>query len=354
MNKKNERLDKGVSVNGEIKYGQDSAINWSHRKEILTTDNDSIIARFFGDVYETDGSFIIPGTETTSGSAEVWTPGNGKARLIMGKTKKLLIIYAAKHASAFLNDLLYKKIYTNTKLSEGMTDVVFKPFSSKIELTDLSNGDELRIENSEEFIKITKDKSKLDLIVVVRNPIYKLISGLLQDLQNQVNSNYLLSGLVKNEFDIEFNNHTDIGELPPDVVSELLYKYIMELFIQTGSLKSTHTTLLNEVIYNLLEEYPNIPKNKLKIIDIDDINSNLGDTISMYHDEINSKWQKNLFKSHRPKWVPLLTSLEKVLKQKNKWDTFLQMLKTYCYQDYFYYLKLKEKYKESFFTTNNE
>jgi len=341
MNNEKKRLDAGVNVDGELKYGHDNSINWSHRKDILTADSDSTIKRFFGDAYEEAG-------------ANYWTPGNSTARLMIAKTKKLLFIYAAKHASAFLNDLLFKKIYTKAPLSEGMADLIFEPFSSKISLSDDFGGGELGIENAKEFLNLTKDKSKLDLIITVRNPIYKLISGLLQDLQNQVNSNYVLSGLVKSQYGIEFNNQTDIGELPADIISELLYKYVMELFTQTGSLKSTHSTLLNEVTYNLLEEYPNLPKNKLKIIDIDDIHSNLGDTISMYHDEISSKWKKNLFKSHRPKWIPLLKSLEKVVKEKYDWNSFLKILKTYCYQDYFYYLKLKEKYKECFFTTNNE
>lgn len=353
MDKENKRLDGGVNVDGEVKYGHDQSINWSHRQDILTTDNDSTITRFFGDIYENDGSFLVSGKETTQGGSSDWTPGNNKAKLMISKTEKLIILFAAKHASAFLNDLLLKKLYTKKPLSDGITDFMFEPFSSKIN-TSHHNYDKLGVENAKEFLNLTKDKSKLDLIVVVRNPVYKLLSGLLQDLQNQINSNYVLSGLVKSQFDVEFHNETDIGELPPKVVSELLYKYVMELFTQTGSLKSTHSTLLNEVTYNLLEEYPNIPKNKLKIIDIDDINSNLGDTISMYHDEINSNWQKNLFKSHRPKWIPLLKSLEKVVKEKNDWNSFIKILKNYCYQDYFYYLKLKEKYKECFFTTNDK
>tara|TARA_B100001939_G_scaffold121627_1_gene105396 strand:- start:2216 stop:3253 length:1038 start_codon:yes stop_codon:yes gene_type:complete len=340
MDKGSERLDSGVDINGELKYGDDISINYSQRNNILTVDNHSIINKFFGEAF--NFSYDNP-----------WTPGNGKAKFTISKTNKLLVLYAAKHASSFLQDLLHTKKYTEEVIStENPTQLTFNNFKSEINLTPKGNLAKLGIENAKELVKITNNESELDLIVVIRNPIYKLISGLIQDLEGQLENNYLLPAVIKNQYKIDIEDYNTIGDLPSEVAAELFYEYTMRLLIQTGTLKNHHSTLLNEATYNLLEQYSKIPKNKLKIVDVDDVHSNLGHTILTHHNEITSNWKEGLFKTHRPKWISLLTSLEKILEEKNRTHSFKQILKNYCYQDYFYYLKLKEKYKDCFVTTN--
>ena len=350
MNNKTEKLDSGVNVGGDLKFGHDQSINWGHREKIFQKVDPTIVEKFFGEAIN------MQGFEFTIGHGN-----NGRGTIQVCSTSKIIVIYGAKHASAFIDDVLHKKIYhkhaklKSTKpLANGVANLRFKPFSSEIDETDDINYG-LGEETIKELVTFTKNKSKLDLIIVVRNPIYKLISGLLQDLESHLNNNFVVSGLIKSLFkELDtFSNETSIGDLPPKVVAELFYKYVNELYSQTGSLKGTHTTLHNEAIWNFLEHYPKIPLDKVKIVDIDDTDSSLGDLLTDYHDEISDSWKKKLFKSHRPKWVNLLTELNDYINLKGD-KTFKKKLKEYCYQDFNYYSKLTTKYKDCFVKAETE
>jgi hypothetical protein len=199
----------------------------------------------------------------------------------------------------------------------------------------------------DEFNKIVNGKSKKDLIIVTRNPIYKFLSGMYQDLSIEFLKSDLLYSFLKEKYkdeNLPIHDSKDIDSLPERIIGEMAYLHVKNLFYKEENIRYGHSSLYNELFFNFLYVNKSINKSKIKIIDIDNPNYNLFEVFKKYYPEIEQSNRSKHFWTHRDKHRIILEGVSKHIKEDEL--HIKQFIRETVNQDYYYYKLLLQNYTE--------
>lgn len=256
------------------------------------------------------------------------------------ETEKFGVLFHMKGGSSFIsNALTLSNLITTPSTRYSSWPNVFK---SVMRIDNMDSESE----EYPEFIKILNGKSIKDLILVTRNPIYKWISGVYQEMQIEYGQSKTLKFFLKEKYK-GVNISEKMDNLPDEAFEELCYTILKSVFESGGGSTWAHAMLYNETYYNFLELNPNIDKSKLKIIDIDSPNGNLTSLLSAYHPEILSLDYIKNFHSHRFHYERLFKIIRKRIFHGNE-PTLLNDITKQLQTQYYYYTMLEHKYSEYF------
>lgn len=258
---------------------------------------------------------------------------------LYNETDKFGILFSPKGGSSIIDNILDE--YSLSVLSE---------FSDKKwSTTYLSFLSAQRRETTihktwYEFRDICDGISKKDLIIVIRNPIYKWLSGVWMDINLEVETSKILYSYLKEKYSLD--NMGGDNYLSDEAIQDIIFKYIKQS-IESGELAcNSHGALYNESFFNLLTNN-NISKDKIKIIDIDDGDVDLIDLFQKFYPQIQRSEADKLFWTMRGIHKTIIDGLVKEIQNQND-KLFSSVLRNELHRDLYYYTLLKEKYKNNF------
>lgn len=267
------------------------------------------------------------------------------------ETEKFCILFSSKGGSTIINSIL-----TDNKI--GFLDRNNQFDSSCKDYFNFTKGNTNRNISTEfdEFIKLVNGKSKKDLIIVTRNPIYKFLSGIFQDISLDLSKSHILYYMMESKYPIKntekienenkFNHLQDIENLHPNAIGELSWIHAKNLFYKYQSISRGHSAPYNELFFNFLYLHKSIDKSKIKIVDLDNPEYSIVDVIKKYFPEIKETDRLNNFWSHRSKHELVLKGIETHSKIELDGETIRKWLIKEVQRDYNYYKLLKESYTE--------
>lgn len=254
------------------------------------------------------------------------------------ETPKFVILFTSKGGSTIVNNLC-KENDLATSVYNGLEFGTIRP--SKKDVT-------------EDLWDIIQGKSKKDLIIITRNPIYKWLSGILQELfidvnQTKLGASYLLEEFKNmniGDFAMEKHESSVIKKeiMNQENVSKLMYRFLKGSFIQMNTLTFGHSELYNSIFYRFLKENTNIDLTKLKIFDIDLIENDMSKLFATYYPDIKETSNSKGFWTHREKWELFFKdTLQEIIENDDKlWAIIENGIKN----DFYYYKLLKSEYAE--------
>lgn len=219
-------------------------------------------------------------------------------------SKKLIVISIVKVATRYLDRLFGKQERTY------FNDIKFDYNNGFIIIPDNENIPE----NILNDIKlINEKKNKKDILILYRNPYERLISGIIQDFESDINhskKNLLFDLLLdyhinlygnKNNSEIEndvyykyiqksiFKNYNDINFNLVEFYKISLEKYILYNFT-SNKISSRHTSNYIYLLHTIISKNILFDSNKITLIDIDKNKNILKDFLKKY--DIVSKEEK--------------------------------------------------------------
>lgn len=305
--------------------------NYNDRTSVLEkTKNVSLIRRFFKGSIEFDyeNNFFNSRRELKPPQFEL--------------TNKYGIFFSIKGGSSAITTIF--KEYGLSDLNITTNKIYGRYISSKIGFKQDILIDEL-VKPIEEILN---GKSKKDLIIVIRNPVYKFLSGLYQDVSFELQSSDVLLGIVSNKYDVKYNhkdNDDKIKSLNDSAICFLAYNLLKYRLSSGQDVASSHSDLYNEFYYSLLTNN-NIDSSKLKIVDIDDPNSDLIKCLGEYNPEIIDSSNNRGYWTHRGHHEMLLNGIEKLCLEDNNFE-LLKAVKSEINNDFHYYTLIRQNYKDN-------
>ena len=268
------------------------------------------------------------------------------------ETEKFFILFTAKSGSSLIMDMCKQnKLFTNPV---DLADKSKKPYIDLVTYNNLINpiAEELIIKDVENLIKCLDGKSKKDLILVIRNPINKWMSGVMQDILSELNSSVSLSGWISEKYNINFINIPLFlsdkliqDEEKIKICSDITFRYLKGIYNKLGTTCTAHSHLYNELFFLLLLNNPNINLNKLKIIDIDSNEGDLVELFKQYYPEI--KVHGKSYNTHRPEWQFFFGGILSYFRQEH--NNLLHSIQTDTSRDFYYYKKIQKEYSKNFY-----
>lgn len=258
---------------------------------------------------------------------------------LYNETDKFGILFSPKGGSSIIENIL--EDYNLSVLSEFSDK---KWVSNYFSFISAKRRESSIYKTWNEFRDICDGTSKKDLIIVIRNPIYKWLSGAWMDINLEVETSKILYPYLKEKYSLEKidgDNH-----LSDEAIQDIIFKYLKES-IDSGELAcNTHGSLYNESFFNLLTNN-NISKDKLKIIDIDDGNVDLIDVFQKFYPQIQRSEADKLFWTMRGVHKTIIDGLVTEIGNQND-KLYSSILRNELHRDLYYYTLLKEKYKNNF------
>jgi hypothetical protein len=255
------------------------------------------------------------------------------------ETDRFGILYTSKGGSSIIRGLLEK--YNLCGLNKfGTEDLIFL-FRT---LLSPKRDEKLIKESNTTLAEMLSGKSKKDLIVVTRNPLYKWLSGLFMDINGEVHRSKLLYTFIKEKHNL--NNNEDPLYLSPEALGDITYMYLKTAQERGDKIGDGHAALYNETYYNLLINNTRTDLTKLKIIDIDDIDSDIFTLIKKYYPEIEHDNSTKSFWTMRGQHEAMLKGLMKNISENND-ESLKSLIKQEILRDFYYYNLLKERFKKS-------
>ena len=238
------------------------------------------------------------------------------------ETEKFGIIYTSKGGSSIIRGVLERNELLNIQLLHK--NEWYSTYHYLLTPNRLDNINKIYTN----LVNICEGKSSRDLVIVIRNPLYKWLSGIVADTG------------AKYFGEVSFNN-VDLS-----LFANKVYEYLDSNLKKENSISFGHSALFNESHYNFLI-CNNINLNKLKIIDIDDSTSNLLKILQFYYpnikedDDTKSYWTLRGYHS-----MIIKTIIDKINSDNNK--LLLNTVKRNIYNDYYYYNLLKSRFGQNF------
>mgnify|MGYP003973323057 FL=1 len=198
--------------------------------------------------------------------------------------------------------------------------------------------------------------SENDFVVVIRNPRYKWLSGVLQDLRQQ-NSNDSqqpsLIGFLVNKYptlseifkDPENMFIEEVLNNEPDAFYDLFKHFLLGHLALNKSVTNHHSKLYNEVTYKLLQLNTEIDETKLKILDLDSVEGNIDNVFKHYYPDLDISDGQGK-STQRKKYEPLLIALKRF---ENEYPIYMSMIQESISRDFFYYKLIKQNYGKQIF-----
>lgn len=252
------------------------------------------------------------------------------------ETSKFILLCTQKGGSTFINNILEE----NNLFVHNPNDVrqEFQDNNNFIDLFDKNY--KVKTDGVREFIKILSGTSKKDLIIVTRNPIIKWMSGVIQDLDFIVLDNLFLKKIV--HYKKSDNSEEDTLNLQKSIMID----FLLDRLERHGTTAIEHSTLYNELFYQLLIINDNIDLNKLVIVDIDNPDHNLAVILKRYYPEIKESKNFNYFWTHREKHQYIFGDLQEKIEERGL-EILLNSITKHITDDYRWYLILLDKYKNN-------
>lgn len=195
------------------------------------------------------------------------------------------------------------------------------------------------------WVDIMNGKSEKDFILVTRNPMYKWLSGMWEEVNSSYTHNMITRGdLILKE--VNFRHQKNLLQLDETIVKDLVHKWLIGTWDRWGTLSSAHAKLYNEAYYNLLTSN-NINKKKLKIVNIDSIDGDLVNVFTEYFPNLEEKFSdRGEFSSHRPKHKTLLEIIWEICRK----DVRMQEhISNTIIRDLYYFNKILNDFGEQFY-----
>lgn len=261
------------------------------------------------------------------------------------ETEKYGIIYTSKGGSSYINNTLKKYNLFEHENANEFADGFNKVFLSTLYPTPLETEEEVP-EKYSEFMSIVNGKSHKDLIIVTRNPMYKWLSGIYQEIEMEYQSSNILYGILQNDYDVVIDGKFP-NKLSNEILEKIVYKYLLGVMYRNGKIANAHAALYNQTFFLFLLNNK-IDKSKLKILDIDDPECNMNKFFSSYNPEIIPD-DENFLWTHRPRHEHILKG---ILNNESSSIKIKQMIRNEVGTDFYYYSLLKEKFKKNFVKNN--
>lgn len=223
----------------------------------------------------------------------------------------------------------------------------------RIKLNDPNRTDPS--ENQIHFNSTMVGTSEKDFIVIIRNPRYKWLSGVLQDLRQQNSNDSLqpsLVGFLVNKYPnlteyLKNKNNLFLEQVlnnEPDAFYDLLKHFLLGHLALTNCLTNNHFKLYNEVTYKLLH-LNTIDETKLKILDLDSVDGNIDNLFKHYYPDLDISHGQGK-STQRKKYEPLLIALKRF---ENEYPIYMSMIQESISRDFFYYKLIKQNYGKQIF-----
>lgn len=198
--------------------------------------------------------------------------------------------------------------------------------------------------------------SENDFVVVIRNPRYKWLSGVLQDLRQQNSNDSLqpsLIGFLVNKYptlseifkDPENMFIEEVLNNEPDAFYDLFKHFLLGHLALNKSVTNHHSKLYNEVTYKLLHLNTEIDETKLKILDLDSVEGNIDNVFKHYYPDLDISDGQGK-STQRKKYEPLLIALKRFEKE---YPIYMSMIQESISRDFFYYKLIKQNYGKQIF-----
>lgn len=252
------------------------------------------------------------------------------------ETEKFGIIYTSKGGSSLIRGVLTKYDIADVSLF-GETDW-FRTYRNLI--APIRNEKYYNKEYSG-LVSICDGKSTKDLILVIRNPIYKWLSGLVMDVKSEVNQSKLLFNLIKEKYSLS----DSVKDITPEALADITYHHLKSNLKEGLTISESHAALYNESHYNFLL-CNNIDLNKLRIIDIDDPDSDLLGLLQSYYPIIQHDASTKSFWTQRGYHSAIINGLISAIAD-NKDIILSSIIKQTISRDFYYYNLLKNKFKDN-------
>lgn len=260
------------------------------------------------------------------------------------ETEKVMFLYSSKVGSSFIRNSIVEP--NNARLvnivNNGPVDIKpllkFKPFTLEpnIEECDFSVS---------ELVKFLNGNSKKDLILLIRNPVMKWISGVVMDMRNNEITSPLFHAVLEKAYNRDFRG-LGFEDLPEDILSELTYFYIRDIVKKEGRVDNGHSRFFAESNYLLFSEHiDTINLNKLKIFDVDELGVDLGDVITEYYPILKDYVQKDYW-TQRTLWNKLFSEFVTHISNRND-NLLMDKIQDGVYKDYSFYKMFKQKFKSN-------
>ena len=198
--------------------------------------------------------------------------------------------------------------------------------------------------------------SENDFVVVIRNPRYKWLSGVLQDLRQQNSNDSLqpsLIGFLVNKYptlseifkDPENMFLEEVLNNEPDAFYDLFKHFLLGHLALNKSVTNHHSKLYNEVTYKLLQLNTEIDETKLKILDLDSVEGNIDNVFKHYYPDLDISDGQGK-STQRKNYEPLLIALKRF---ENEYPIYMSMIQESISRDFFYYKLIKQNYGKQIF-----
>ena len=211
-------------------------------------------------------------------------------------------------------------------------------------------------ESQSHFNSTMLGTSENDFVVVIRNPRYKWLSGVLQDLRQQNSNDSLqpsLIGFLVNKYptlseifkDPENMFIEEVLNNEPDAFYDLFKHFLLGHLALNKSVTNHHSKLYNEVTYKLLQLNTEIDETKLKILDLDSVEGNIDNVFKHYYPDLDISDGQGK-STQRKKYEPLLIALKRF---ENEYPIYMSMIQESISRDFFYYKLIKQNYGKQIF-----
>ena len=310
-------------------------MNSKNRSSIIkTTDNESIsyLKRIFNKLPLSDNNEIVYDYLYHQ------TP-------LYNETDKFGIFYSLKSGSRLIQTTLQiqnRSLFTNNNFRQ---DLRTPRYDELRHLLSINKSDSYQYKILNELKLILDGNSQKDLIILIRNPLKKFISGLIIDIQND----FAGSKIIRKKYN--FINHDSIYSFSDEILYEIINMYISRYTSEDSIIDFGHSALYNETYYHILSNF-NLDLSKVKIVDLDNVNSNISELLCMYYPELISDETINSFWTQRKFHAKFINVLNQVMAHKSNIGIF-ERIQREIYSDYFYYALIYKKFNKNIFVNSD-
>ena len=268
------------------------------------------------------------------------------------ETDKFFMLFSSKNASSII-----QKVFCETEYNVFDEDISFGDGRIYSEFGNMLmfNDKKVKYDILSELKLILDGKSKKDLIIMTRNPMYKFLSGLVMELTTEFQNSDILSykvfGHSKQNIHNGFGFNDKIKNIEVSILAELLDDYFSNRFMNRTMPPQNHFTLYNETYSHILSNY-NVDTSKVKIFDIDNPESNMGSLFGSYYPELANHEKLNNFWTQRELHSVLLDALSE-MRDSPTGSMAWERIQSDIYSDYFYYQLLYQKFPKNIFVNND-
>lgn len=248
------------------------------------------------------------------------------------ESEKFGIMFSAKGGSSWIIDAFRENnlsIQPKGKPFSMVWPELISPWGGENKHGDLTN--------------ILNGSSEKDFILVTRNPLYKFVSGLWEEISMSYGQDNIFRGSVLVEGRSFHNKRGGLLDESMEFIQDIMTRWILGTIDLHGNVSCAHASLYNESYYNLLTLH-NINRKNLKIVNIDSVDGDLENVFNEYH--TNLKIRKSGFSTHRDKHEKLLTCLSKLCDENPKIHKFISRT---IHRDLYYLNRIKKEFENQFY-----